>query len=314
MYVLWVGLTHPGQTFGNQQDLRMKKIKWNSGWLFVLPALIVFIVFKYYPIAMGVGISFFKYQIMSPPGIFIGFGNYIRAFKDPYVLNALRNNFEFWIIMLVLNFWVPLALAIMVNEVTKHTGIIRTMFYIPAILPTVVVTILWKYIWQPDYGLANFLMGKVGLPHQLWLNSTLLVKWCMRFPYLFIFAGLSAGMDFIIYLAGLSNVPRELYESAELDGAGFWRRLFRITLPMIRSTISMLLITNTIAIFNLFDEPKIMTGGGPAKSTETLVLYAFDKAYTGGEFSYATTITTIAFCIVFMLTVMQMRLQRRSDM
>lgn len=291
----------------------MKKQRWNSGWLFVLPALTAFIMFKYFPILSGITISFFRYQIMNPPGVFIGLGNYVRAFKDPYVLNALKNNLEFWAIMLILNFWVPLVLAIMVNEVKKYKGLVRTLFYIPAILPSVVVTVLWKYIWQPDYGLANFIMDKAGLPHQLWLNSTFLVKWCMRYPYLFIFAGLSAGMDFIIYLASLNNVPQEMYESAQIDGAGFWSKLFRLTLPTIRPTISMLLITNTIAIFNLFDEPKIMTGGGPAKSTETLVLYAFDKAYTGGEYSYAITITTIAFVIVFMLTVLQLRMQKRAN-
>ncbi|ADY14225.1 carbohydrate ABC transporter permease [Sphaerochaeta globosa] len=291
----------------------MKKRRWNSGWLFLLPALIAFIMFKYYPILSGITISFFRYQIMKPPGVFIGFGNYIRAFRDPYVLNALKNNLEFWAIMLILNFWVPLVLAIMVNEVKKFKGLIRTLFYIPAILPSVVVTVLWKYIWQPDYGLANYILGQAGLPHQLWLNSTFLVKWCMRYPYLFIFAGLSAGMDFIIYLASLNNVPKELYESAQIDGAGFWSKLFSLTLPTIRPTISMLLITNTIAIFNLFDEPKIMTGGGPAKSTETLVLYAFDKAYTGGEYSYAITITTIAFVIVFLLTILQMRMQKRAN-
>lgn len=291
----------------------MKKRKCNAGWLFLLPALLSFIMFKYYPIIMGIGISFFRYQIMNPPGVFIGFGNYFRAFRDPYVLNALKNNLEFWAIMLLINFWVPLVLAIMVNEVKKFKGLIRTLYYIPAILPSVVVTVLWKYIWQPDYGLANFIMDKFSLPQQLWLNSTVLVKWCMRYPYLFIFAGLSAGMDFIIYLASLNNVSQEVYESAQIDGAGFWTKLFHLTLPTIRPTISMLLITNTIAIFNLFDEPKIMTGGGPAKSTETLVLFAFDKAYTGGEYSYAITITTIAFIIVFILTILQMNIQKRAN-
>jgi multiple sugar transport system permease protein len=291
----------------------MKKYRWNPGWLFIIPALVAFILFKYYPILSGIAISFFKYQIMKPPGTFIGLGNYVKAFQDPYVLNALKNNLEFWLIMLLINFWVPLVLAIMINEVKKHKGLIRTLYYIPAILPSVVVTVLWKYIWQPDYGLANFLLDKVHLPQQLWLNSIPLVKWCMRYPYMFIFAGLTAGMDFIIYLASLNNVSKEMYESAQLDGAGFWSKLFHLTLPTIRPTISMLLITDTIAIFNLFDEPKIMTGGGPARSTETLVLFAFDKAYTSGEYSYAITITTIAFLIVFLLTAIQMKIQDRAN-
>lgn len=289
-----------------------KKKRFNTGYFFILPAIISFLLFKYYPILQGVFISFFKYQIMTPPGLFIGLGNYIRAFKDPYVLNALKNNLELWIIMLLINFWVPLALAVMVNEVRKHKTLIRTLYYIPAILPSVVVTVLWKYIWQPDYGLANYFMELMHKAPQLWLNSPTMVKWCMRIPYLVIFAGLSSGMDFIIYLAALNNISEEMYESAQLDGAGFWMKLTHITLPSIKDTVGMLLITDTIAIFNLFDEPKILTGGGPARSSETLVLYAFDKAYTSGEYSYAITITTICFIIVFLLTVLQLKLQKRN--
>ena len=277
------------------------------------PALIAFALFKYYPILSGIFITFFKYRIMSPPGPFVGLANYILAFKDPYVWNAIFNNLSLWFIMIVLNFWVPLVLAIMVSEVRKYKTLIRTLYYIPAILPSVVVTVLWKYIWQPDYGFANYMLQTIDIAPKMWLNDTALVKWCMRVPYLFVFAGLSAGMDFIIYLAALNNVPKETYESAQLDGAGFWKKLFGITLPTISGTVGMLLVTNTINIFNLFDEPKIMTGGGPARASETLVLYAFDKAYTGGDYSYAITITTISFIIVFMLTVLQMRLRNKAD-
>ncbi len=285
----------------------------NRGWFFVLPAFVAFALFKYFPILSGFFITFFRYRIMNPPGPFAGLANYVRAFKDPYVLNAIGNNLSFWGIMLVMNFLAPLVLAIMVNEVRKYRTLVRTLYYIPAILPSVVMTVLWKYFWQPDWGIANFLLGRINLPPQMWLNDTNLVKWCMRAPYLVIFAGLSTGMNFIIYLAALNNVPKETYESAQLDGAGFWNKLFLITIPMIRSTLGMLLVTNTIDIFNLFDEPKIMTGGGPARASETLVLYGFDKAYTGGDYSYAITITTISFMIVFLLTVLQMRFQRTRD-
>ncbi len=291
----------------------VSKKRLNSGWLFVLPAFAAFLLFKYYPILSGFFITFFKYKIMDPPGPFVGLANYFKAFRDPYVLNALANNLGFWLIMLAINFWVPLVLAIMVNEVRKLKTLVRTLYYIPAILPSVVTTVLWKYIWQPDYGLANYLLGTVSIAPKMWLNDPALVKWCMRMPYLMIFAGLSTGMNFIIYLAALNNVSKETYESAQLDGAGFWGKLLYVTIPSIKGTLGMLLVTNTIDIFNLFDEPKIMTGGGPARASETLVLYGFDRAYTGGDYSYAITITTISFIIVFLLTVVQMRLQKARD-
>lgn len=289
----------------------MKKKK--SRWLFILPALIAFLVFKYYPILMGMAITLFKYDIMKPPGQFIGLGNYVRAFKDPYFIKAIGNTAELWGIMLAINLWVPLVLAIMVNEVRKHKTLVRTLYYVPAILPSVVVTVLWKYIWQPDYGLANYVIGLFGAGPQMWLNSTALVKWCMRFPYLFLFAGLQTGMDFIIYLAALNNIPTELYESAQIDGASFFNKLRYITLPQVRSTIGMMLILNTITIFNLFDEPMIMTGGGPVNASMTVVLYAFRKAYKDGDYSYAITLTTIAFIVVFLLTLVQMRLQNKKE-
>jgi multiple sugar transport system permease protein len=279
----------------------------NTGWLFILPAICVFLLFKYYPILMGMFISFFNFSIMNPPGNFVGFGNYFRAFRDPLVINAVKNNLSFWLIMIAINMSVPLILAVMVDEVRKHKTIVRTLYYIPAILPSVVVTVLWKYIWQPDYGLANYFVSSLGGKSQLWLNDINLVKWCMRFPYTVIMAGLSAGMDFIIYLAALNNISKEMYESAQIDSASFSRRLFSITLPNLRSTISMLLVINTINIFNLFDEVMIMTGGGPARASETLVLYAFQKAYQDMDYSYAITITTISFLIVFLLTIVQIK-------
>jgi multiple sugar transport system permease protein len=215
--------------------------------------------------------------------------------------------------MILINMFVPLVLAIMVDEVRKNKTIIRTLYYVPAILPSVVVTVLWKYIWQPDYGLANYLVTSAGGKAQLWLNDVNLVKWCMRFPYTFIMAGLAAGMDFIIYLAALNNISREMYESAQIDSASFWRRLFSLTLPNIRPTITMLLIINTISIFNLFDDVMIMTGGGPARASETLVLYAFQKAYREMDYSYAITITTLAFLIVFILTIIQMKVKSSEN-
>jgi multiple sugar transport system permease protein len=281
----------------------------NTGWLLIIPAIVSFLLFKYYPIIMGVMISFFDFSVMNPPGRFVGLKNYIRAFKDPLVWNAAKNNVEFWFLMIVMNQFIPLVLAIMVDEVRKHKTFVRTVYYIPALLPGVVSIVLWKYFWQPDYGLANYFITSLGAKAQLWLNDTKLVKFCMRFPGV-IMAG---GMDFIIYLAALSGINREMYESAQIDGASFWRRLFFITLPSIVPTISMLLVLGTIGIFNLFDGVMIMTGGGPVRATETLVLYAFQKANRETDYSYAIAVMTIAFLIVFILTIIQMKMKVQTD-
>ncbi|HML46792.1 MAG TPA: sugar ABC transporter permease [Clostridia bacterium] len=276
------------------------------GWFFLLPAIISFALFKYYPILLGIFVSFFKVDIMNMPGQFIGFQNYIRAFQDHNFLNAVKNNFQFLLVCLVLNFWVPIFLAVLINEVRKGKTFMRTMYYIPAIAPGIAMMVLWKYIWQPDFGLANYIMRVFGLPRQLWLNDTALVKWCMQFPGLV----MGGGMNMLIYLAALQDIPEEQHESALIDGAGFLRRIFSISIPQIRPILSTMLMLMVIGVFNMFDNVKIMTEGGPIAATETIILYAFKNAYTFSDYGYALTLSTISFAFIFVLTLIQMKLDR----
>lgn len=196
-------------------------------WFFLIPAIVSFALFKYYPILLGFFVSLFEVNIVDLPGTFIGFDNYIRAFQDKDFLNAIVNTFQFLVISLLINFWVPILLATLINEVRRGKTFVRTMYFIPAVAPGIAMSVLWKYIWQPDYGLANYLMKVLGLPTQRWLNDPLLVKWCMQFPGLII----GGGLTMVIYLAALQDVPEEQHESALLDGAGFLRRIFCISLP-----------------------------------------------------------------------------------
>lgn len=271
-------------------------------WFFLVPAIVSFALFKYYPIILGFFISFFKVDIVNLPGTFIGFDNYIRAFQDKDFLNAIINTFQFLAISLLINFWVPIFLATLINEVRKGKTFVRTMYFIPAVAPGIAMNVLWKYIWQPDYGLANYLMKTLNLPTQKWLNDPLLVKWCMQFPGLII----GGGLTMVIYLAALQDVPEEQHESALLDGAGFFRRIFSISLPQIMPVVATMLVLAVIDVFNMFDNVQIMTGGGPSGSTETMVLYAYDQAYTFLNYGYAITLSCLTFLCVFVLTIIQM--------
>jgi multiple sugar transport system permease protein len=276
------------------------------GWLFLAPALISFSMFKYYPIILGIFTSFFKVDIVHLPGDFIGLENYVRAFQDHFFATAVRNNIEFLIIGLVMTFWVPILLATLINEVRKGKTFLRTMYYIPAIAPGIAIMVLWKYIWQPDYGLANFLMRSLNLPEQMWLNSTALVKWCMNVPGLL----MGGGMNMLIYLAALQDIPEEQHESALLDGAGFIKRITRISMPQIVPVITTMLVLAVIGSFNMFDNVKVMTEGGPSGSTETIILYSFKQAYQMADYGYALALSTITFVIIFILTLLQMSLDR----
>ena len=271
-------------------------------WFFLVPAILSFALFKYYPILLGFFVSFFEVNIVDLPGTFIGFDNYIRAFQDKDFLNAIVNTFQFLVISLLINFWVPILLATLINEVRRGKTFVRTMYFIPAVAPGIAMSVLWKYIWQPDYGLANYLMKVLGLPTQRWLNDPVLVKWCMQFPGLII----GGGLTMVIYLAALQDVPEEQHESALLDGAGFLRRIFCISLPQIKPIVLTMLVLSVIDVFNMFDNVQIMTGGGPSGATETMVLYAYDQAYTFLNYGYAITLSCLTFLCVFILTAIQM--------
>jgi multiple sugar transport system permease protein len=279
------------------------------GWLFLLPALISFSLFKYYPIILGFFVSFFKVNIVHLPGTFVGLSNYIRALGDNFFHQALRNNVEFFVIGVCMVFWVPILLATLINEIRKGKLFIRTMYYLPAIAPGIAMMVLWKYIWQPDYGLANYLIRIVGLKDQLWLNDAKLVKFCMWFPSMV----MGGGMNMLIYLAALQDIPEEQHESALIDGAGFLRRIWSISLPQIMTIIKTMLVLSVIYCFNMFDNVQVMTGGGPSGATETMILYSFKQAYTMMDYGYALTISTLSFLIILTLTVIQMRLDRDKD-
>ncbi len=270
-------------------------------WLFLVPAIISFAMFKYYPILLGFFVSFFKVDIVSLPGTFVGFDNYIKAFQDEKFLNALINTFQFLGIALLMNFWVPIVLATLINEVRRGKTFLRMMYFLPAVAPGIAMSVLWKYFWQPDYGLANFILKTFDLPAQKWLNDPMLVKWCMQFPGLII----GGGLTMVIYLAALQDVPEEQHESALLDGASFIRRIWSISLPQIMPVVTTMLVLAVIDDYNMFDNVQVMTGGGPSGSTETMVLYAYQQAYTFLDYGYAITLSVITFFAVFTLTIIQ---------
>lgn len=286
--------------------LRTKRVKdYLSPWLFILPAVVLYSFTKYYPILQSIFVSFFKFSVIKPPGEFIGLKNYLDLFKDQYFYQDLGNMIWYFIIIMLINFWPPIIVAILVNEVRKHKTVFRAFYFIPAIAPTIAVQLIWKYIWNPDYGMANQLLKLFGLPgDQMWLNSPELVKWCLYIPY-FIMCG---GMNFVIYLAALQDVPNELYEACVIDGGGILARIRYVTLPGIKHVIEIMLVLQIINVVNLINEPLIMTGGGPAGASETLSLYAYRTAIKDLNYGKSFAISTIVFILSFVLTSIQMKI------
>ncbi len=268
------------------------------GILFLLPTIILMFLFKYVPIGVGIFGSFFDLNIVDLPGKFVGFDNYVHAFKDPVVYQSLLVNLKMAVYSTLMTFWPPILCAILINEVRgKKQAAYRLMYFIPAVTPTVAGTILWKYVWNPQYGIANAVMGALGLPEQIWLNDANLVFFCMNFPGLIIVGG----MNMVIYLSALQNVSQELYEAAVLDGAGVIKRIKYITLPTVKDTIGTMYILAMIGFFNACEGPMLLTGGGPGTTTTPVLLYAYQMA-NAQNYAYAVTIATVVFFLVLVLT------------
>lgn len=280
-----------------------------SAFLFLVPALVVFLLFKYYPIIMGMYISLYDINIVELPGKFVGLANYKRAFTDPAFFSALLTNIKFFLVGLTINFWPPIFIALLINEIRKGKTFFRMMYFLPAVAPGVAMAVLWKYIWQPDYGFANYLLSLLHLEPQMWLNDPKMVIWCMYFPGL-IMAG---GMNLLIYLAALQDVPEERFEAAMIEGAGIFNRIRYITMPQIFPIIKIMFILDIIGRFNEAGTPFIMTGGGPVGASETMILYAYKSALTNLDYSYAITLANIVFFIIFFITAVQMKVSAEKD-
>ena len=279
------------------------------GLLLLLPALASLIMFKYVPVLLGFFESLFKIDIVHLPGKFTGLDNYIRAFTDFQFLGSFWHNLKFFLYGLVMNFWVPIVLAMLIDETRKGKTVFRLAYFIPACTPGIAMQVLWKYFWQPDYGLANFLVGKLGMSPQLWLNDPKLVYFCMAFPGLII----SGGMNMVIYLAALQDVPRDQYEAAVIDGASIFQRLRYITLPGIKHIVVLMLTLSIIGSLNAMEGVLVMTGGGPANATQTMYLYAYQVGVNTMDYSYAMAMSTVIFILTMTLTIVFNKVTKEKD-
>lgn len=243
-------------------------------------------------------ISLTKWDIINPPE-FVGFANYCTIFADDFRFRkSLLVTAEYAALSVPLGLIFSLALALLLNMNLKGMRVFRSLFYIPAILPGVAVTMLWLWLFRPQGGVLNYLLGLVHISPKPWLSQP---EWALPSFVIMSLWGVGGGM--IIYLAGLQSVPTQLYEAAEIDGAGPWTRFWTITLPMISPTIFFNLVMGIIGSFQVFTASYIMTpGGGPGYSTLFYVLYLYQKAFKYLQMGYASALAWILFLVVLALT------------
>lgn len=287
-----------------QETLHSIRKEW-SAYLFLSPWFILFGIFTLFSVSFSFYISFHNWDIVGSDKTFVALDNYIRLFHDPKFSQAL------WNTILFTGFGVPLGMisgllvALLLNTKVHGVGIYRTLYYIPVITPLVVSAVIWKWIYQGDYGLLNYYLTRLGLIHQklLWLADPNLAM-----PALIIMGVWGGtGGTMIMYLAGLQGIPEELYDSAKVDGANGFQRLIYVTVPLLAPTTFFVLITSIIGSFQSFAHIYIMTSGGPLGRTTVIGYYLYEQGFKYFKMGYASAIAYALFAMIFVFTLLQMR-------
>jgi multiple sugar transport system permease protein len=267
-----------------------------KGLAFLSPWLIGFCVFLLLPIGLSLYYSLCDYSLLQPP-IFRGLSNYRQLVHDRLFWQVLKNSLLYAAMALPAGLVVSLALALLLNQKVPGQSVFRTIIFIPSLVPTIAAAALWLWLLNQKSGLINLLLGMIGIPGPGWLTSP---RWVL--PALALMSLWSVGNTVIIYLAGLQDVPRELYEAAELDGANAWRKFRHVTLPMISPVIFFNLVIAIIGVLQVFDAPYLMTAGGPNHASYFFTYYLYDCGFTYLKMGYASAMAWIQLLIVLVLT------------
>jgi fructooligosaccharide transport system permease protein len=277
----------------------------NQAWLYLFPAMLLLVLFLFVPAIMSIYYSLTDYNMLMPQArMFIGLKNYLTLFKDPIFWKSVRNVGQFVVFVMPLQVGTALGLALIVNKKRPGNVFFKISFFAPVVVSLVVTSVLWLYILNPEQGLLNGLLNQLGISSQPFLTSP---KQAM-FAIIGLSAWQGAGYQMLIFLAGLQNIPSEIYEAATLDGASNWEKFRHITLPMLKPTSLMILTTTFIDAFKLIIQPMVMTQGGPMDSTITPVYYIYRTGFTDRQLGYASAMTILYGAAIIIFTIMQRKL------
>jgi multiple sugar transport system permease protein len=275
--------------------------------LFLLPNLIGFLIFTAIPVGAAFILAFYDYDLLLGAN-WAGLENFREMFTTDEVFRAaLFNTVYFTAVSVPLSVVLGLATAMLVNQALRGIVIFRSIFLLPYVTVTVALSLVWKWIYLPDIGLINSVLGVFGIDGPPWLTSG---TWAM--PALILMSVWKGfGYNMVIFLAGLQGIPDHLYDAAKVDGATAWRRFLNVTLPLLSPTTFFVVVISVISSFQVFDQALIMTNGGPGTATTTLVLYIYQKGFQSFEMGYAAAVALILFAAIFVFTVIQFMFQRR---
>ncbi|WP_429661559.1 carbohydrate ABC transporter permease [Bacillus glycinifermentans] len=281
-----------------------------SRWLpfvFLFPALL-FLLFVYIPILQNIVLSFFQWSTFEPQKAFIGFGNYIQLLQDPVFFQALKNNALYAAVSIVFQVGGGLITAAILEDrlLRRSSPFFRTVFFLPVVISMTVIALLFDFIYNPDTGLLNQFLQAVGLDQ--WTRAWLGDRETAMLSVIFVSQWQSVGYIAMLYIVAIQKIPSELYEAALLDGAGKVRTFFAITVPGTKEMSFVAVVMTLTGAFTVFNEPYILTGGGPGNASEVLSTFLYKAAFSKDMMGYASAIATVILLITLSLSIIQMRL------
>lgn len=286
---------------------RIQRIKNDvSAWLLLLPLVLLMYLFVWRPTVMGGVWSFFKMKGYTPTE-FIGLRNYIEVMTDTEFLPTLLNTLKYVFYSLVVGFIPPVIIAIMINEVMHFKSGFRVIIYLPAVIPGIAANLMWYFMYFPDKsGLLNQILNIFGMEPYIWLNDP-------NFTILYIIIAMTwsgFGATMILYYASIQSVSLDLYEAATIDGAGMLRRLWNVTLPQISGTLLLAFVNQIIGVFQVLDQPMIMTSGGPNNASTSVGYQLYKYGFVNGRAGHAMALGVIIFVILLVATLFYFRLNK----
>jgi multiple sugar transport system permease protein len=280
-----------------------------TGLLFVLPFLLVFIIFLVWPIIFGFRMSFFNWTIGgSGSSHFLGLSNYQELLADGAFWKALWITIVFTLISTPILVLLALGLALLVNRAIPAQALFRTIFFAPFILPVSVVTLIWSWIYQPGFGLINGTLTQLGLKEVHWLTDPTIAM----IAVVILTVWWTVGFNFVVYLAGMQQISPELYEAASIDGAGTWARIRYLTIPLLNRFTSLIVILQVIASLQLFTQTYLLTTGGPNYATRSVIQYIYDTGFTSFRLGYASAMSYVFFAVILVIALLQFALLTRQ--
>ena len=288
-----------------EQISLLRKTSW--GYFFLAPSLIHLLIFAVGPIIFSLYLSFHRWNIIVPAKPYVGFENYLNLFQNAEFWNAMKNT-AIYTLNVPLGMAFSLFIAIMMNQKIRGINFLRTIYFLPSVSSFVAIAMVWQWMYNPEFGIMNYLLGKINIGPLPWLTSPNTALLSLMLMGIWI----NMGYQMVIFLAGLQGIPIHLYEAAMIDGANRWNTFWYITLPLLRPTTFFILVTSIIGSFQVFSSIYVMTGGGPARSTDVVVYYIYRNAWDYMKMGYSAAASWILFLIILFVTYLQFKYLKKD--